>query len=29
MAIAGMAPDTANPKLGFVHVHYFPAGAMR
>ena len=28
-AIAGMAPDTPNPKLGFVHVHYFPAGAMK
>jgi hypothetical protein len=28
-AIAGMTPDTPNPKLGFVHVHYFPAGAMK
>jgi hypothetical protein len=27
-AIAGMAPDAPNPKLGFVHVHYYPAGAM-
>ena len=26
-AIAGMAPDTPNPKLAFVHVHYYPAGA--
>jgi hypothetical protein len=26
-AIAGMAVDTPNPKLAFVHVHYFPAGA--
>jgi hypothetical protein len=26
-AIAGMAPDTPNPKLAFLHVHYFPAGA--
>jgi hypothetical protein len=28
-AIAGMAADTPNPQLGFVHVHYFPAGAMK
>ncbi len=27
--IAGMAPDTPDPKLRFVHVHYFPAGAMK
>jgi hypothetical protein len=26
-AIAGMAADTPNPKIPFVHVHYFPAGA--
>jgi hypothetical protein len=26
-AIAGKAPDTPDPKLGFVHVHYYPAGA--
>lgn len=26
-AIAGQAPDTPNPKLAFIHVHYFPAGA--
>jgi hypothetical protein len=26
-ATAGMPPDTPNPKLAFVHVHYFPAGA--
>lgn len=26
-ALAGMAPDTPNPKLSFIHVHYFPAGA--
>jgi hypothetical protein len=26
-AIAGLAPDTPNSKLAFVHVHYFPAGA--
>ena len=26
-AIAGQALDTVNPKLTFVHVHYFPAGA--
>ena len=26
-AIAGMAPDAPNPKLAFLHVHYFPAGA--
>ncbi|MGH8641835.1 MAG: hypothetical protein ACRET6_08980 [Burkholderiales bacterium] len=26
-ALAGMGPDTPNPKLGFIHVHYFPAGA--
>ena len=28
-AIAGMAADTPDPKLGFVHVHYFPAGAFK
>ncbi|HML14344.1 MAG TPA: polyheme membrane-associated cytochrome C [Xanthobacteraceae bacterium] len=28
-AIAGLAPDTPDPKLSFVHVHYFPAGATR
>ncbi len=28
-AIAGMSPDTPNPKLNFIHVHYFPAGATR
>jgi len=28
-SIAGLAPDTPDPKLAFVHVHYFPAGAMR
>jgi hypothetical protein len=28
-AIAGMPLDTPNPKLTFVHVHYFPAGATR
>lgn len=26
-AISGMAADVPNPKLGFVHVHYLPAGA--
>lgn len=26
-AVAGMAPDTPDPKITFVHVHYFPAGA--
>ena len=26
-AIAGMAADTPDPKIPFVHVHYFPAGA--
>lgn len=26
-ALAGMAPDAPNPKLAFIHVHYFPAGA--
>jgi hypothetical protein len=26
-AIAERAPDTPDPKLAFVHVHYFPAGA--
>jgi hypothetical protein len=26
-AIAGIAPDAPEPKLNFVHVHYFPAGA--
>jgi hypothetical protein len=25
--IAGIAPDTPDPKIPFVHVHYFPAGA--
>ena len=24
---SGVGPDTPNPKLAFVHVHYFPAGA--
>ncbi len=28
-AIAGMSADTPNPKLGFVHVHYYPAGATK
>jgi hypothetical protein len=28
-AISGMSPDTPNPKLNFIHVHYFPAGATR
>ena len=28
-AIAGLALDTPDPKLNFVHVHYFPAGATR
>ena len=28
-AIAGLSPDTPDAKLAFVHVHYFPAGAMR
>ena len=28
-AIAGVAADTPDPKLAFVHVHYFPAGATR
>jgi hypothetical protein len=28
-AIAGLPPDTPDPKLAFVHVHYFPAGATR
>lgn len=28
-SIAGRAPDTPDAKLAFVHVHYFPAGAMR
>lgn len=27
-AIAGIGLDTPEPKLNFVHVHYFPAGAM-
>ena len=27
--ITGLAPDTPDAKLNFVHVHYFPAGAMR
>jgi hypothetical protein len=26
-AITGLAPDTPEPKLNFIHVHYFPAGA--
>jgi len=26
-AVAGLAADTPNPKIPFVHVHYFPAGA--
>ncbi len=26
-AIAGLAPDSPDPKLAFLHVHYFPAGA--
>jgi hypothetical protein len=26
-AIAGLEPDTPDPKLSFLHVHYFPAGA--
>jgi hypothetical protein len=28
-AIAGQPLDTPNPKLNFIHVHYFPAGATR
>jgi len=28
-AIAGLALDTPDPKLSFLHVHYFPAGATR
>jgi hypothetical protein len=28
-AIAGLPLDTPDPKLAFVHVHYFPAGATR
>jgi len=28
-AIAGLAPDTPDSKLSFVHVHYFPAGATK
>jgi hypothetical protein len=28
-AIAGLPLDTPDPKLNFVHVHYFPAGAVR
>ncbi|HXX07296.1 MAG TPA: polyheme membrane-associated cytochrome C [Pseudolabrys sp.] len=28
-AIAGLNPDTPDPKLNFLHVHYFPAGATR
>src|SRR6266511_2608708 len=28
-AIAGLDPDTPDPKLAFLHVHYFPAGATR
>jgi hypothetical protein len=26
-AIVGLAPDTPDPKLTFLHVHYYPAGA--
>jgi cytochrome c553 len=26
-AVGGMAPDAPNPKLAFIHVHYYPAGA--
>jgi hypothetical protein len=26
-AIGGLGPDTPDPKLSFLHVHYFPAGA--
>jgi hypothetical protein len=26
-AIAGLAPDTPDPKLSFLHVHYYPAGS--
>jgi hypothetical protein len=26
-AIEGLAPDTPDPKIKFVHVHYFPVGA--
>ena len=28
-AIAGLDADTPDPKLAFIHVHYFPAGATR
>jgi len=28
-AIAGLPLDTPDPKLAFIHVHYFPAGATR
>jgi hypothetical protein len=28
-AISGLEADTPNDKLGFVHVHYYPAGATR
>jgi hypothetical protein len=28
-AIAGLDPDKPDPKLAFLHVHYFPAGATR
>jgi hypothetical protein len=28
-AIAGLALDSPDPKLNFLHVHYFPAGATR
>jgi hypothetical protein len=28
-AIAGKAADAPDAKLGFIHVHYYPAGAMR
>lgn len=28
-AIAGLPPDTPEPKLNFLHVHFFPAGATR
>ena len=28
-AITGLDPDKPDPKLAFLHVHYFPAGATR
>jgi hypothetical protein len=28
-ALAGLAPDTPDAKLNFIHVHYLPAGATR